>query len=71
MMKENIVVKNTVFGKMEKVDCPVCKGYGNTFSNSLKDKECICKGVGVVWYNHSNGKGVPYGKRIEKNHFTY
>ena len=63
--------KNTGYGRMELITCPECKGFGNTFTNSLKDRECICKGVGEVWYNRGNGFGVPKGKRLENHWFRY
>jgi hypothetical protein len=29
----------------------MCKGFGNTFENTLKDKMCICKGHGTIFQN--------------------
>ena len=38
-----------VVEKAEWVQCPCCKGFGNTFSIALVDQECICKGFGSLW----------------------
>jgi hypothetical protein len=38
--------------------CPECNGFGNTFSNTLKGKECLCNGFSEVFYDNISGFGM-------------